>query len=249
MGFTTGGVALTSPQIAAMKTSLRALGLSVIEEVSVELSASNLNHLFSAPVELVAAPGAGKVAVPLWGIMKYSVGSHTYYTGPNYDHPMVMVGSAVYLQELFDIDSLADNIKKCFFTQPVDPDNHPFLPENSAIKLGNSLGGSPGADLIAYGDVTACSLSAGGAGYSIGDTGTWNFGFSGGAYTVTGVDGGGAVTSFTFAGLNGVRVGDIATTNVTTGGGDGNFSAHVDTVIPGNGTALLKLVYQIADVA
>lgn len=213
--------------------------------VTVSLTAAQLNHMHSSPITLVAAPGSGNIAVPLYADLIYKVGSVTYYTGPNNDHPQISIGSA-YLQTaetaLLTLDTLTSCISRVTFSRLINLDNSaidPSASQNQPILLGNTTG-----DLILYGNVTACSLSAGGSGYSINDTGGFNEGFSGGSYTVTAVDGGGAVTSFTFSDLNGVRVGDVVTSYDITGAGSG-FSVLINTIVPGNGTATLQLTYKI----
>jgi hypothetical protein len=80
------------------------------------------------------------------------------------------------------------------------------------------------------GAITAANIHAGaaGTGYAVGDTGTING--TGSTYEVTGVSGGGAVTSFIFTpGSGNVAENDVAT-SVLTGSGDGTFAVDVTAV-------------------
>jgi hypothetical protein len=114
------------------------------------------------------------------------------------------------------------------------------------LRFGNEL-----FDLIDYGEVIASSIIDGGSGYQVGNTGAFNENNTNGRYTVTGVDGGGAVTLYTLGTgdevVNGATVGQTLTSWVNTGAGDGNFSIRADAIAPGNGTGRVTVVYQVID--
>lgn len=214
--------------------------------VTVNLSASQLSHLSSAPVSLVAAPGAGKIAVPLAVSLIYTVGTRLYYTATNLDHPQIAIGANYIKSAILDyqlgVDALSDTFYSATYVPLIRTDGSRFDPgtlENQPILLSNALG-----DMISYGEVTASTLLAGGSGYNIGDTGGFNENNTSGTYTVTGVSGG-AVTTYTLDVVNGAQVGQTLTTFVSTGGGDGNFSITATAIAPGDGTATLILNYHI----
>lgn len=219
--------------------------------VTVALTANQLNHLFSAPVSVVAAPGVGKVAVPLSVTLVYSHGSHGYYTESSADHPQMALG-ATYLYQgalILELDTLTSSVSGSPFSGLRDGGGLLDLATlaNQPLKFGNSV-----ADLIDFGEVASSTLLAGGLLYNIGDTGGFNENHTAGTYTVTGVGAGGAVTSYTLGTgdevVNGCTAGQTLTTFVNTGGGDGNFSITVDTIAPGNGTASVTVQYAVLDV-
>jgi hypothetical protein len=195
------------------------------------LTSDQLNHLHSAPVEIVPAPGAGKIAIPLklitcekFNSVQYQMVCLTSWPTPD----------SVYIRETEDYTSVHDFTAITFDT--VDKVNQP-------ITL------STDADQIDFGVIATASVGDGGSGYSIGDTGSIEAGGFDAAYEVTSVDGGGAVTGFALSAPGtGYQAGAGQPTSVNTGSGDGAFTIDVDSITPGDGTALIYSLYAVVTV-
>jgi hypothetical protein len=79
-----------SGEIEAEKYSAEGLG----KYVKVELSSAEIKALNSSPKQLVAAPGAGKILIPTFAMVKYTYGTIPYATNTSgaIDYPSVFNG-------------------------------------------------------------------------------------------------------------------------------------------------------------
>jgi hypothetical protein len=215
-----------------------------------ELSSAQLLDLHNTPVEVVGAPGAGKIVIVLSLAAVSAFGTTSYLTS-NYlglYYATSITGSA----RLFGISSLVllNAFDTLFSTTP----DTPFLAvsdaENQPIVLGVN-------DLSVGGPIITASVQTGGSGYAPGDTfmilDTNYDGFG----TVSTVDGGGAVTDFAFAssadrGSAYLTSNNPIATSKTTGVGDDALTINVTTVanhpMLGDGTLRVTTTYQIIDI-
>lgn len=129
--------------------------------------------------------------------------------------------------------------------------------ENKSLLLYSFVYNSDdGVDFIDYGAISDSDLHTAGSGYSIGDTGIIGARSSDLAadvdlaeYVIDGVSGGGAVTDFHLTSNGyGYQVGVLKSTSVLTGGGDNNFKININSIIPGDGSAKITVIYDIIDV-
>lgn len=214
------GGAGTSPQLA-----------------SVTLAASQVRTLSSAPVEIVAAPGAGKLALPLIVSSKYTFVSVPY--GANADAELLLGADffeGILLAHLSDADDYAvATLGNASARGATTFANRPL------VLASNNDPGDTGA-------IATSTLGTGGSGYAIGDTGTVDAGSENATYAVTAVDGEGAVTAYTLtASGTAYAVADSVGTAVVTGGGDGALTINIAEITPGDGTLQVDVVYLIVD--
>ena len=210
------------------------------------LTAAQIQTLNSTPVDVVPAPGAGKIIAVLGMAFVLHAGADAYHSASS--------------------DTL--------FGQYDGTDNDLVIPEVKNL-ITNALSGFdyesgscqapgdllPGDDAEAVqiqsgqnydlGPIVTAALGAGGLGYAIGDTGIINFNSADATYEVLTVGAGGAVETFSITGPgtayatgNGVAT---ATGGAQPGVGVG-FTVNITAVQLGNGTLKVVTYYQIIPV-
>jgi len=210
------------------------------------LQPADIATLFSNPVVLVPAPGAGKIINVLSAAFFFTHGSVTYFAPAD-----IMV--AEYLSSLNQvlsgnaISGLLSTTGSLYFMAPGGSGtNNAMLPgdDNQSVIL------QANDDYPASG-VGASTLGAQGTGYVLHDTGTITTGNGDATYQITGVGALGIVTSFkiTYAGTNYmVGAGQATATGGSQPGVGINFTVDVNALLAGNGTLKVVTYYQIIDV-
>lgn len=233
---------MTTPQIAAFAA---AVGFNPGENyVEINLSAAQIRSLFSSPVTLLAAPGAGKVIQVIDAWVAYSFGTVAFAGGGD----GAFLGYAGLDVSDFQIrftDMFAQSSSQFASGLAAQESNNYYNLadcENKAVIIS-------AAEDYNLGTILAKAVAAGGSGYAPGDTGIIHkpngSGF-GGEYTVATVDGGGAILTFDVTNnLPRFIVQNGYTTEIETGGGDGAFTLNVSSVSQGDGAARVGLGYRI----
>lgn len=218
------------------------------------LTSAQLLIMNSSPVTVVAAPGAGKIYEVTSMSFDFLTGTRGY---DNQANPWVFLQYANESIAVGGDNSLGTvnlgNVAHSFFasgpgglTVHVIPNiftSHPVSTgaDNQALQLVENF------NMNTFGGIGTNTLNAGGTGYVNGDTGTFTDGDSDATYTVTGVDGGGAVTTYTVTGIGtGYQVGTdspTATGGSQPGVGTG-FTVDIATILPGNGTMVFTVYYR-----
>jgi hypothetical protein len=76
-----GGLAVTTSKVAEAAVTPAKLDESAVQYAEVDISAAEILDLFATPKELVAAPGAGKIAEFISLLLAYNWGSVAYTIG------------------------------------------------------------------------------------------------------------------------------------------------------------------------
>jgi hypothetical protein len=218
--------------------SSHALGQSAcVQQAVLDLTANQIAHLNSVPLEIVPAPGSGKALLYLnsTGQIKNSsipfiVNSNVYihYTGDDTN----LSTDSFYVGGPDSLFSMAVNIGTI------------NVPRVNSENKGLSL--VVGADDLsgAMNSVT-CPLD-GGSGYAVNDT--FSVGSDGGDTDGTGIVdavSGGVVTACHITGNGYGYLTGSHNTNSTSGGGDNALSVDILTTTPANGTARVWINYQV----
>lgn len=199
-----------------------------LQQVTVSITAAEILDSFDNPVELVPAPGAGFVVVPLRVIKFAGAGAAYNTTAEVRSADGSDVAAAVSFGEAFDSYTVP-NIGGALAEF-----------ENRALVL---LGGSTIDDNA--GAIATSSLGTGGADYEVGDIGSIDTGNADAIYEVDTVDGGGAVTAFTVteAGSGYAVAAGVATTAID-GMGTG-LEIDIDSITLGSRPVSITVVYSV----
>ncbi len=242
---------------------------SSLLSVTVPLTAGQINHLFSAPVTLIAPPGVGKVIVPLFVIFAIRQGTIPFGSLNGNDIAVKYLGGDANNFQALDFGAVTgfglggDNVSGVFFMPAWS-----FSKENYNAAVPTSVDLNPltypgiadlplvlfnqGEDFALSGAVAASRVSAGSAGllYAPGDTfyvdeDNGSVAAARALFTVSTVIGG-AVSTYTqtSGGFNHSVANGVAT-HVLTGAGDGSLKLDVSAVTPGNGSGLIDVTYKI----
>jgi hypothetical protein len=241
-------------------------GLNV---ATVALTASQINHLFSAPQTVLAAPGAGKAIVPIFVSWCNHPGSIPTGGGSNADagnvilaytdaNGLVVVGDAAVFEASVPSFVFAPSFTGAYgsgigTTASIPPGTgtvtgFPYTSiANQPLVISNNL-----EDYVKYGAILTGSITAAhaGTGYVIGDTGTVGGSYGTGAtYVVDTVGGGGAVATYHLT-ANGKQYKTGITGNATATGGSQpgvgtGFQIDVNSVTPGNGSGEIMILYMV----
>jgi hypothetical protein len=200
----------------------------------------------TVPVNLIPAPGAGKIIVVFGAMMVYSFGAHAYVT------------SGADELDLFFNNPQQDEVTQPFMSLLTGPNSRylylggnaggPGLPAddvNTAVAVGNFATG------FAFGPIVTATLGAGGLGYAANDTGTITNGANDATYKVLTVGAGGAVLTFQITGAGTACT--VANGNATVDGGAQpgvgvGFTVNITAVQTGDGTLKVVTYYQIIPV-
>lgn len=204
-----------------------------------QISHAQLLALGSSPISVIPAPGASKVIIPGAYIFRYDFLTRAY-SGDG--------GSA---NGFFYGNITAGNVPGFLLNAPGSfvlagpPPISVFSPAvgdytNQPLNFG-------GTNLNA-GPISVATVGAKGAGYAINDTGFVNTGSGDAAYVVDTVDGGGGILTFHFSDPGAAYVvGNGQITIVSTGSGNGAFTVNVASVLQGQGSASITMLYSIED--
>ena len=215
--------------------------------VNVALTSAQLRALRATPITLVAAPGSGKMIMPVSAVITIIPGTVPYDASAGGDL-MLMWGSKQFATShsptalkaileqtvnstiIFDLSTIVSQI-----------DTRANL-NNVALLLKNS-----GAGEYNIGPINASALNAGGTGYAVNDIGTIDGTAGDAAYIVDSVDAiTGAVKTYhlTAAGTKYAIANGVTTTpDPSTPAGSG-FKVNI-TDAGGNGSAFVDLAYMI----
>lgn len=202
-----------------------------------DLTANQINHLFSAPVTLIPAPGVGKAIAILNIQLVIENGIYSFYSRSGSIHRHGLYYGSTSGQELSAwIDP---GYSKIFFQNIVGSN----VADRAVIENQPVVVAGLTEDLVNGGGIATATVNAGGAGYAPGDTGYVDPNdFA--TFIVDTVDGGGAVTAFHFDHRGGGYTTGVYASSNNVGSGTG-FTMNVTSVVPGNGTARAIITYFI----
>lgn len=239
-----------------------------------ELTAAQINHLGSAPVSVVPAPGAGRAIIPVSVTLQHTAGTVAFgdaqFINPmavffdgtmtkleNGHSPPFIVGYFVtfsYPVSTFGFASPGVIINSAAGVASfvgVSMDIPLTSVENKSLLLHSLLyNDDDNIDYIDYGAIDSNDLNVGGSGYIVGDIGVvGGTGTSHSAeFVVDSVDGSGAVVDYHLTSNGyGYKIG-VGPTGRSTGGGDNNFSININSITPGNGSGKVIVIYDIIHV-
>lgn len=233
------------------------------------LTAAQINHLFSAPLTLMAAPGAGKAIIPVFVEFYNHVGSIPFgsenaeagnlilmYGGvtgqpivgdaATFESAVSSTLSALIYSGSFSSGSVPSNANQPGVRITIAPTPYSAISDQPIVVANNT------DDYADYGAVLTSGITSGnaGSGYASGDTGTIGGSYgAGAAYHVDTVSGGGAVATYhlTANGFGykvGVTGNATATGGAQAGSGTG-FQVDINSVTPGNGSGFITITYKL----
>lgn len=212
---------------------------------TVTLSAALLQSSIGFDVIIVAAPGAGKIIVPIIVALSYAFGTHPYQSVSSpADQMLVNYGTDVNIvMEQPPMAGLLTALQSQFSVAG------PAFP-NGVIQVPNSVNKAMLIHALPYnvGPLLTASVSTGGTGYVVNDTGSINDGITNPLYKVTSIGAGGAVTGFTLTSPGSGCTVQSGTTTTTGGAQPGvgiNFTVNELTIQLGDGTLKVTTYYQI----
>jgi hypothetical protein len=213
-----------------------------------QLSAAQINALSVTPVQLVPAPGAGKVVLVFGVAFVFAAGTILYQTSGADTQSIFYAGDPTKtLTQLFSNLITKFPLSSSFAYQPGGVALTVFLLPGDTNKAVQISAASP----FDQGAIATSSLGAGGAGYVANDTGTITTGNGDATYKVLTVDGGGAVLTYQITNPGtGYNTGNGQATAVggAQPGVGAGFTVNVLTVNLGNGTLKVVTYYQIIPV-
>ena len=218
-------------------------GASALLEQTVALTSAQILALTTTTITLVAAPGAGKVIIPLQIASVFTFGTLPYlsadggslgiqYAGGTYQNINGSVPGV--------IGALADTLyySAAFLNTP-----QAILPgaDNVAMTIKANLS-------IASGPIVTTTLGAGGLGYAVNDTGTILVQSGDATYKVLTVGAGGAVLTYQITGAGTSYDVQNAAATMTGGAQPGvgvGFTVNITAVNHGDGTLKVTTYYQV----
>src|SRR6266404_2445358 len=232
---------------ASVRAKLNAL---LVNTVSVNINQAQFWALGDSPPILLPAPGVGKANIVQYCFIQFIAGSDVYDSdiGGNVGIGYASGPLASTTPSICATNAGLNSDQVGFWHASVNSvsfTNLPSIPfsdiENIAIVL---VGHSQVA-----GPIVTSTLGAGGSGYVIGDTGLLPNNSGDATYVVDSISGGGGTGPVATYHLSSVGTGypvqNGASTQVSTGAGDGAFTINLTSVRKGNGTAKVTVGYQI----
>lgn len=211
-----------------------------------KLTAAQIRTLFSAPVTVVPAPGAGFMVVPMRAVTVYTFGTVAFGNTQLDELQLFYSGdSATNLTSLINPGILAAASRWASSADVAIGSALESLSLNKAVVLQN-----PTADYNA-GTIVTTTLGAGGTGYAVNDTGTITTFDADATYIVNSIGAGGAVVTFTITnpGTNYL----VSNANATARGGaqpgaGSGLTINITAVTQGDGTLKVVTYYTIVPV-
>jgi hypothetical protein len=216
-------------------------GDGLIQSMTVTLTSAQILTLHTTPVQVVPAPGAGKIIVVTGMAFVYKFGTQPYQSTQSDNFAGTYTGS--------DEDSVIPDVHDLIVgtVSGFDYESGSCQAASDILSGDDAQGIQVGfASNYNYGPIAVSNLAAPGSSYAIGDTGIVSSGVGDATYQVLTVDGGGGVETYeiTFAGTN-YSVGDLI--DMTPGGaqpgvGTG-FAITITAVALGDGTLKVTTYY------
>lgn len=210
---------------------------------TVTLSAATLGSSIGFDINIVGAPGAGKIIVPIALALSYAFGTHPYQS-TNADQMFVNYGTDTNI--VMDQPAMAGMLTALSSQFSVAG---PAFP-NSVAQTGVSVNKAMLIHALPYnfGPLLTASVAAGGSGYAVNDTGFIQDGATNPEYKVTAIGAGGTVTAFTL--LSGGSTCTVQGPTATNTGGaqpgvGTGLTVNELTIQLGDGTLKTTLYYQI----
>lgn len=243
----TGKVAFDPSGIYQGGTTVPVGAAGPILYVSKHIDAVAFLTLFSAPVELIPAPGPNKIALILGATLRYNGGSAPV---PSLDSPVgIGTPDGGLIWTFTNNFILNDNcvaggsaIDGVLFQDKAV--NHPLYVLNGSTNIG------------IWGAINESSINAGGSGYAVGDTGTvaynsqLNSTSQDATYLINSIGEGGAVTGYTLSNPGTAyrtEPGcDTQTGGAQPGSGTG-FTLDVVVNTPQTGSIIIDAIYVVVD--
>lgn len=221
---------------------------SITEVLSITriISAAELLAFAGGEIEVVPSPGAGKLIVPLSTLWVYNFGTVDFSRPAQLDLQYSGTTLTVLLNPFFFLTGLGSSQ---VLMPAIDVSNRNSATASVIVGTGLSLVLLSGA--FALSGVGAASVTAGGTGYAIGDTGTIITGGTDATYQVLSVSGLGAVLTFaiTFPGHGyATGAGQATATGGAQPGVGIHFTVNVLTLVNGDGSIKVTTHYKIIDV-
>lgn len=221
----------------------------LVQTASVSLTAADVLDLNSTPVEIVAAPGAGKAISVMKAAGISTFVSQRYAHDPNGSNTLMRLrwGSSSDTDEAWvdlygaihsAFSAMSDNVNATFLSSE-DISGY----DNQALSLVSSQS-------LGFGPIATSSLNDGGTGYAPGDTGTVDgAGSADATYVVDTVDGGGAILTYHLDAAGAAYAPAAGVTASATSGGGSGFALDIATVVPGDGTLKITVYYVVLDLS
>ena len=211
-----------------------------------QIGAADLLAFAGGQIPVVPPPGDGKLVWPISCFLVYNFGTVDFRTKP--------VLTLVYHADmtpvfLADLAFLVGSGSSQWAAVPAQTNLAFPSPTSSAVNEGLDLNLVSGA--FALGGVGTASVTAGGTGYAIGDTGTISTGGANATYRVLTVSGLGAVLTFAITAPGSGYTAGAGQATATGGAQPGvgiNFTVDVLTLVNGDGSLKVTTLYQVIDV-
>ena len=210
------------------------------------LTPAQILAMLATGQQVVPAPGAGKIIVPMSMVFVLQFGIHAYSTGGQPDKLSPSYGQNGDAPVLANIDGLVTSATNLVAFAPGEL-FQPAGPIADDVNQPITVFGSN----YNFGPIVTATLGAGGLGYAANDTGTITNGANDATYKVLTVGAGGAVLTFQITGAGTACT--VANGNATVDGGAQpgvgvGFTVNITAVQTGDGTLKVVTYYQIIPV-
>jgi hypothetical protein len=220
--------------------------ITEIYSKTVILGAAELLAFAGGAIQVVPPPGAGKVIWPISSMLIYDFGTFDFLGTPTFNLTPHGAGLSLWGSGISGLTGQGASSYAFGTTAIATLGTNLVAP---SINQGLDLVLTSGS--FALGGISAASVTAGGTGYAIGDTGTITTGNGDATYRVLTVSGLGAVLTFaiTFPGSGyATGAGQATATGGAQPGVGVNFTVDVTAINNGDGTIKVTTLYQVIDV-